>query len=136
MSLRIFWGNPPFVGKDKRTPEQTADMEFCCSDVPNFKTLGLCLCLVYQTQAKFLSGEASPLDVRKSYAFRQSPLASGGSAAERRHSFEEGGQNDGEAELRRTSSGKAAEIRVAFVSTNSITQGEQVGVLWQYLFSK
>ena len=27
-------------------------------------------------------------------------------------------------------------IRVAFVSTNSITQGEQVGVLWQYLLAK
>ena len=27
-------------------------------------------------------------------------------------------------------------IKVAFVSTNSITQGEQVGVLWQYLFRK
>ena len=28
------------------------------------------------------------------------------------------------------------ETNVAFVSTNSITQGEQVAVLWQYLFSK
>lgn len=27
-------------------------------------------------------------------------------------------------------------VKVAFVSTNSITQGEQVGILWQYLFSK
>ena len=27
-------------------------------------------------------------------------------------------------------------IKVAFVSTNSITQGEQVAVLWQFLFSK
>ncbi|MGI8468516.1 MAG: class I SAM-dependent DNA methyltransferase [Pyrinomonadaceae bacterium] len=27
-------------------------------------------------------------------------------------------------------------IKVAFVSTNSITQGEQVGVLWQYLLEK
>ena len=28
---------------------------------------------------------------------------------------------------------KETEIRVAFVSTNSITQGEQIGVLWQWL---
>lgn len=27
-------------------------------------------------------------------------------------------------------------VKVAFVSTNSITQGEQVGTLWQYLFNK
>jgi hypothetical protein len=25
-------------------------------------------------------------------------------------------------------------VKAAFVSTNSITQGEQVGILWQYLF--
>lgn len=31
---------------------------------------------------------------------------------------------------------KDTEIKVAFVSTNSITQGEQVGILWSYLFGK
>ena len=29
-----------------------------------------------------------------------------------------------------------SKIKIAFVSTNSITQGEQVGVLWQYLLDK
>ena len=104
--------------------------------MPNFKTLDY-VCAWYIKAVKFLSSEASPLDVRKSYAFpADPPLASGGSAAGRRHSLEESGKNDGEAELRRTSSGKAAEVRVAFVSTNSITQGEQVGILWSYLFGK
>ena len=77
-------GNPPFVGKDKRTPEQTADMEFCCSDVPNFKTLDY-VCAWYIKAAKFA---------------------------------------------------KDSRIKIAFVSTNSITQGEQVGILWQYLIDK
>jgi hypothetical protein len=31
---------------------------------------------------------------------------------------------------------KDTEIKCAFVSTNSITQGEQVGVLWDYLFGR
>jgi len=31
---------------------------------------------------------------------------------------------------------QGSNIKVAFVSTNSISQGEQVGVLWNYLFSK
>jgi type I restriction-modification system DNA methylase subunit len=31
---------------------------------------------------------------------------------------------------------KDTKIKVAFVSTNSVTQGEQVGILWQFLFEK
>lgn len=31
---------------------------------------------------------------------------------------------------------QSTEIKVSFVSTNSITQGEQVGLLWNYLFSR
>jgi hypothetical protein len=77
-------GNPPFVGMDKRTPEQTADMEFCCSDVPNFKTLDY-VCAWFIKAAKFIEN---------------------------------------------------SKIKVAFVSTNSITQGEQIGILWQYLLDK
>lgn len=77
-------GNPPFVGKDKRTAEQTADMEFCCSDVPNFKTLDY-VCAWYIKVIKFIEN---------------------------------------------------TKIKVAFVSTNSITQGEQIGILWSYLLDK
>jgi type II restriction/modification system DNA methylase subunit YeeA len=77
-------GNPPFVGKDKRNAQQTADMEFCCSDVPNFKTLDY-VCAWYIKAAKFAEN---------------------------------------------------SKIEIAFVSTNSITQGEQVGILWQYLLDK
>ncbi len=77
-------GNPPFVGKDKRTPEQTADMEFCCSDVLNFKTLDY-VCAWFIKAVKFIEN---------------------------------------------------TKIKVAFVSTNSITQGEQIGALWSYLLDK
>jgi len=47
-------GNPPFVGKDKRTAEQTADMEFACADVPNFKTLDY-VCAWYIKATKFIN---------------------------------------------------------------------------------
>ncbi|MDQ3747410.1 MAG: N-6 DNA methylase [Acidobacteriota bacterium] len=77
-------GNPPFIGKDKRNAQQTADMEFCCSDVPNFKTLDY-VCAWFIKAVKFAEN---------------------------------------------------SKIKIAFVSTNSITQGEQVGILWQYLLDK
>lgn len=82
--LSYILGNPPFIGKDKRTPEQTADMEACCSDVPNFRSLDY-VCAWYIKAIKFVENR---------------------------------------------------KINIAFVSTNSITQGEQVGILWQYLFTK
>ncbi len=52
---------------------------------------------------------ASPLDVRKSSAFPADTSTDSGSAAasERRHSLKENMKADGEAELRRTSGGKA-----------------------------
>ncbi len=77
-------GNPPFVGKDKRSAEQTADMALACADVNNFASLDY-VAAWYIKAAKFI-------------------------------------QN--------------TKIRVAFVSTNSITQGEQVGVLWSYLLNQ
>lgn len=77
-------GNPPFVGKDKRTAEQTADMEFCCTGVNNFKTLDY-VCAWFIKAVKFIEN---------------------------------------------------TKIKIAFVATNSITQGEQVGILWQYLLYK
>lgn len=74
-------GNPPFVGKDKRSTEQTTDMGFACAEVPNYRTLDY-VAAWYIKAAKFIQG---------------------------------------------------TRIKVAFVSTNSITQGEQVGILWSYL---
>lgn len=74
-------GNPPFVGKDKRSAEQSADMDLACAEVANYRTLDY-VAAWYIKAAQFIRG---------------------------------------------------SRIKVAFVSTNSITQGEQVGVLWSYL---
>ena len=77
-------GNPPFVGKDKRSAEQTADMAFSCGDVRNFATLDY-VAAWYVKATNFI------INTR---------------------------------------------IKVAFVSTNSITQGEQIGILWNYLLAQ
>jgi hypothetical protein len=77
-------GNPPFVGKDKRSDEQAADMDYACADVMNYRTLDYVAAWYIKT-AQFIQG---------------------------------------------------TRIKVAFVSTNSITQGEQTGVLWSYLLEK
>lgn len=77
-------GNPPFVGKDKRSAEQTADMDLSCSEATNYRTLDY-VAAWYIKAADFIQG---------------------------------------------------TQIKVAFVSTNSITQGEQVGILWSYLLNK
>lgn len=77
-------GNPPFVGKDKRSAEQTADMGVACGDVNNYASLDY-VAAWHIKAANFIQ------DTR---------------------------------------------IKVGFVSTNSITQGEQVGVLWSYLLDK
>ena len=101
--LSYILGNPPFIGKDKRTAAQTADMEFCCSDVPNFKTLDY-VSAWFVKAAKFIN--------------------------------ENGGiYPSGELFATRIYS-SVPKIKVAFVSTNSITQGEQIGVLWHYLLDK
>lgn len=77
-------GNPPFVGKDKRSDEQTGDMDVACAEVTNYGTLDY-VAAWYIRAAQFI---------------------------------------------------RNTRIKVAFVSTNSITQGEQVGILWSYLLGK
>lgn len=77
-------GNPPFVGKDRRSDEQTADMALACADVKNYASLDY-VAAWYVKAADFINN---------------------------------------------------TRIRVAFVSTNSITQGEQVGMLWRHLLDR
>ncbi|MBI3185818.1 MAG: class I SAM-dependent DNA methyltransferase [Myxococcales bacterium] len=82
--LTAILGNPPYVGKKKRTPEQQADMERVCGSIPGFGELDYVACWYLQA-AELIRG---------------------------------------------------TDIKVAFVSTNSITQGEQVGLLWRELLAK
>ncbi len=89
--LNYIVGNPPFVGKNFRTPKQDADFERIATSVPNPELLRLYKSLDYVT----LWFVKSILLMHK---------------------------NDN--------------IRAALVSTNSITQGEQVGALWQWVLAQ
>lgn len=81
-SLTLFiLGNPPFVGKQNRTPQQEQDMARVFSGVRSYGNL----------------------DYVTSWYIKAARLIQGSTA------------------------------KAAFVSTNSITQGEQVGTLWPYL---
>ena len=82
--LTYILGNPPYVGKKKRSAEQNDDMSLICGNIKNYGILDY-VCCWYVKAAEFI---------------------------------------------------KDTKIRTGFVSTNSITQGEQVGILWDYLINK
>ena len=77
-------GNPPFVGKKRRTVEQNNDMDKIFIGINNYGILDY-VCSWYIKAINYIGN---------------------------------------------------LKIKIAFVSTNSISQGEQVGVLWNYLLSK
>jgi N-6 DNA Methylase len=77
-------GNPPFVGKQERTPEQTTDMDIVFADHENALSLDYVTCW-YVKAMQYMYG---------------------------------------------------TNIHCGLVSTNSITQGEQVSILWPYLLNK
>lgn len=81
--LSYILGNPPFVGKQLRSKEQTADLLEIFKGVKGNGVLDF-VCCWYLLAAKYIQG---------------------------------------------------TKIKVAFVSTNSISQGEQVGILWKELFN-
>lgn len=82
--LNYIMGNPPFVGHQYRTKEQTTDLENVCTFIPKCGKLDY-VCGWYLKATEFM---------------------------------------------------QETKIQSAFVSTNSITQGESVGILWKPLFEK
>jgi len=82
--IKYVVGNPPFVGKKRRSADQARDLELVCSRLPGYKELDYVACW-YVKAADYIQGTA---------------------------------------------------IRAALVSTNSISQGEQVPILWPHLFAK
>jgi hypothetical protein len=102
-------GNPPFLGKNYQSEEQRADVARIFAGLPSNMLLDYVACW-YRKTAEYMATTPHPLLEKKEGAF-SSPPDSGGVG---------GGGN----------------IRAAFVSTNSITQGEQVSVLWPDLLTR
>ncbi|MBL7721088.1 MAG: class I SAM-dependent DNA methyltransferase, partial [Chitinophagaceae bacterium] len=104
-------GNPPFIGKHLQNAEQKADMELIFQGVNGAGVLDY-VTAWYIKAAQYMQ-------------FVSLPVRSGGSLSK----GEEGTS---------TAKGlnKLSQTKCAFVSTNSISQGEQVGILWNELFNK
>ena len=119
-ALRIYWnevvaperlsyilGNPPFSGKKEQNAEQKADMARVFAGVKGAGVLDF-VAAWYLLAAKYIN------------SVRPEPVEGRTGVAESVHGS--------------ISSSRTDLIRCAFVSTNSITQGEQVGVLWRELY--
>lgn len=118
--LSFIFGNPPFVGKQFQTAKQKEDM---ATVAKGLKGAGL-LDYVggwYIKAAQYLNGSKEGFVSRDRRLFDDVQFG-GNSAIE--DLFISADREDEAARAR---------IRCAFVSTNSITQGEQVSVLWSEL---
>jgi len=111
-------GNPPFVGKKEQDVDQKADLAPVFASLNGSGVLDL-VAGWYVKAAHYLRGEtpastAWPVGAREPSVFKIAPTS---------HTVLASGH-------------ERANIRCAFVSTNSITQGEQVGVLWGWLLAQ
>ncbi len=99
-------GNPPFVGAKFMNDEQRQDVARVFTGMDNAGLLDF-VCAWYVKAARYLRpSQMNPFSPREKVADRP---------------------DEGKS---------ASQTRCAFVSTNSITQGEQVGVLWGWLLAQ
>jgi hypothetical protein len=117
-------GNPPFVGKQYQNAEQKADMEHIFVKV---KSAGV---LDYVTAWYMKAVNYVQEDI-----VRHSRAGGNPDNVEKTKTLDSGLRTAGMTDLINRLPGvpPREKIKIAFVSTNSITQGEQVGVLWSEL---
>lgn len=127
-------GNPPFVGAKFMSDAQREDARAVFAGIENAGLLDF-VAAWYVKAARYLRDAAS-LAPAEGAALLPLPLAGEGRGEgqpmlpSKEHSS---GANKG---LAADFIQKFVPIRAAFVSTNSITQGEQVGVLWGWLLAQ
>ncbi len=108
--LSYLLGNPPFLGKSLQSAAQKEELAAVFHDVKAARVLDYVACW-YRKAADYMAFPSSPALLPEGEGSNNNPRPLGESGAERR-------------------------VRAAFVSTNSITQGEQVGILWPDLFRR
>ena len=125
--LNYIMGNPPFLGKQMQSPEQKASLESVTHGIAGAGVLD------------FVAGWF----VKAGQYISTTPDGFGGIAAKAnkgRKNFKDVkfGQDLGDlfADTHATEVKQRRAIRCGFVSTNSITQGEQVGVLWAWMMAQ
>jgi hypothetical protein len=127
-------GNPPFLGKSNQSAAQKADMQSVCGDIKNAGLLDF-VAAWYIKAARYM--QAANLttysdSVRPSHFSSQFTGLENWGRPLRSELVEGLNAAHGSTGSPRT----GGEIKVAFVSTNSITQGEQVGVLWSWMLAQ
>ena len=130
--LNYILDNPPFIGYSYQTADQKEDLAFVTKGIQGVGVLDY-VCGWYLKAAQFVSGsqlgEASR--DRKEFAdvdFTDSNTAA--SKAKTRKKPVDAAIDDMFISFDKQDAANRKRVRCAFVSTNSITQGEQVGVLW------
>ena len=118
-------GNPPFVGKKEQSPAQKADFAPVMRAINGFGVLDF-VAAWYVKAAHYLRG-ASPAQAIGG----RIPISPQSASTDNRSTTKLGSDPELPDFEHRTST-----TRCAFVSTNSIVQGEQVGVLWGWLLAQ
>ena len=129
--LSFILGNPPFIGKQHQDETQKADLATVTQGLPGAGVLDF-VAGWYIKAARYMT------DVPNSFGAIATQAAGGkrqfkdmrfGADAQR-------GLGDLFAQTDAVEIAARRDVRCAFVSTNSITQGEQVGVLWRWLLDQ
>lgn len=126
--LNYIMGNPPFRGKQGQTPEQKASLESVMQGIAGAGVLD------------FVAGWF----VKAGQYISSTPDGFSGIAAKANKGrknfkdvkFGQAGLGDLFADADAAEMQQRRAIRCGFVSTNSITQGEQVGVLWSWMMAQ
>lgn len=135
-------GNPPFVGKQMQSDAQKASMErlLASAGIQGGGVLDF-VAGWYIKAAQYLVGSNAALADERKKAFKDAAF----SKAKQASMLDE--EDPAEAAARKSLNDIFAlaeaqdlaareKIKVAFVSTNSICQGEQVGLLWSWMMSQ
>ena len=129
-TLSYILGNPPFVGKQHQTPAQKADLAQVCTGIHGAGVLDF-VAGWYVKAARYVTAEINPFGQIVERAapgrkkFKDVRFGNG------EHAMHDMFLDAAEVEQKARRA-----VRCAFVSTNSITQGEQVGVLWGWLLNQ
>ncbi|MBS3936174.1 MAG: class I SAM-dependent DNA methyltransferase [Sulfuritalea sp.] len=128
--LNYILGNPPFVGKQHQTPEQKADLAQVCTGIHGAGVLDF-VAGWYVKAARYVTAEINPFGqiVERAAPGRKK-------FKDVRFGKGEHAMHDMFLDAAEVEQQARRAVRCAFVSTNSITQGEQVGVLWGWLLNQ
>jgi len=128
--LNYILGNPPFIGKQHQSVAQKVDMETVCVGMKGAGVLDY-VAGWYIKAARYITTAPDTFAGISSAASRDrkqfKDVKFGGAAV---------GFGDMFADVNRAETLARRSVRCGFVSTNSITQGEQVAPLWGWMISQ